>query len=100
MLRSCSRCGKVHDSKYKCRATLNTYSYYSSDEYKLRNTHSWHKKSEEIRKKSNYLCSTCILENVYTYVLKLEQKERQKNLNKEQASDNGSENNEEETEEE
>lgn len=67
MLKSCTRCGKIHDSRYKCRATLNTYSYYSSDEYKLRNTNVWHKKSEEIRKKSNNLCSTCILEDIYTY---------------------------------
>jgi len=39
------------------------------------------------------------IENVYTYILKLEQKERQKNLNREQNSDNELDN-EEETEEE
>jgi len=40
------------------------------------------------------------IENVYTYVLQLEQKERQKNLKKEQDSDNGSDVNEEENDEE
>ena len=56
MFKACSRCGKVHDTKYKCRVGVKKYSYKESV---LRNTHDWHKKSEQIRADSRYLCAIC-----------------------------------------
>lgn len=64
MYKSCSRCGKVHSEKYKC--------YHNKDKKdtearRLRNKNNWHKKSEEIRKASSYLCSVCREEGRYTH---------------------------------
>lgn len=64
MYKACSRCGKIHDTKYKCnKGKL----YRGGEERELRNTHSWHKKAEEIKERSNYLCSVCKEEGRYTY---------------------------------
>lgn len=64
MYKSCSRCGKVHDTAYKCN-----YNRVKKDTEarRLRQLNSWHQKSEEIRKKSNYLCSVCREEGRYIY---------------------------------
>lgn len=64
MFKSCSRCGKVHSTNYKCK-----YNSYKKDTEarSIRQKNSWHKKSEEIRKASNYLCSVCREEGIYTY---------------------------------
>lgn len=40
---------------------------YRYDESKYRNTYRWHKKSKDIRERSNYLCSVCQDEGIYTY---------------------------------
>ena len=64
MYKSCSRCGKVHDTKYKCN---HNKTYKQTDERQLRNKNIWHRKSNEIRKKSNYLCAVCKEDNIYTY---------------------------------
>lgn len=65
MYKSCSRCGKIHDSKYTCNKGR---IYNPSNEGAIRNTHSWHKKAEEIKRKSNYLCELCKeLDHRYTY---------------------------------
>ena len=64
MYKSCSRCGKVHNRNYKCNH--NSYSK-DTEARRIRNKNSWHIKSEEIRKKSNYLCSVCSEEGIYNY---------------------------------
>lgn len=64
MLKACSKCGKIHDDKYEC--TKRTY-YKRTEEDKLRNTNDWHKKSKEIKEKSNYLCAICRENNRFTY---------------------------------
>lgn len=56
MFKACSRCGKIHDTSYKCRVGVKKYSYKESV---LRNTYDWHQKSEQIRKDSRYLCAIC-----------------------------------------
>ena len=61
MYKSCSRCGKIHASNYTCNKGR---IYIPNNE---RNTHSWHKKAEEIKRKSNYLCELCKQEHRYTY---------------------------------
>ena len=55
MLRACSKCGRVHDSSYKC----NKGRLPQTDEQTLRNLSKWHKKSEEIRDRSFNLCAIC-----------------------------------------
>ena len=64
MYKACSRCGKVHDSNYKCN---HNRIYKKSDAKELRNKNAWHKKSNEIRRKSKYLCEVCRDERRYTY---------------------------------
>ena len=55
MLKACSKCGRVHDSGFKCKAT----SLPRTNEQALRNLNKWHKKSEEIRDRSFNLCAIC-----------------------------------------
>ena len=64
MYRSCSRCGKIHDSKYKCNKGK---VYKHNDIDKLRSTKRWTDKSIEIREASNYLCSVCLDEGIINY---------------------------------
>ena len=62
MKKACSRCGKIHDSNYKCN---------HGKVYQLRtdehNTHKWHKKSEQVRSEAMNLCEVCKAEGKYTY---------------------------------
>ncbi len=70
MFKSCSKCGKIHPSNYKCehnKPKIEWKKYNNSEEYKLRNTNEWHKKSEEIRERSRYLCSVCEDKGIYNY---------------------------------
>lgn len=55
MLRACSKCGKIHQYNYDCKAG----SLPRTNEQALRNKSKWHKKSEEIRERSFYLCAIC-----------------------------------------
>ena len=64
MYKSGSRCGKVHSTKYICNHNKDKK---DTEARKLRQKNIWHTKSEEIRKKSNYLCSVCREENIFTY---------------------------------
>lgn len=67
MYKSCSRCGKIHDSNYKCTVGKAYDNAYKTHADNLRNTHAWHKKSKEIKEKSKYLCAVCQEEGIYTY---------------------------------
>lgn len=64
MHKACSKCGKIHSYNYKCTANRPVR---DDKEYKLRQTNKWHKKSEEIREASNYLCAICKEEGIYNY---------------------------------
>ena len=64
MYKSCSRCGKIHDSIFKCNFGK---VYIGGDERKLRSSYDWTKKSKEIRDSAQYLCEVCRDEGVYTY---------------------------------
>lgn len=65
MYKSCSKCGKIHDTSFKCNAKR----IYKpiDDERKLRSKYSWTKKSEEIRESANHLCEVCRDNGTYTY---------------------------------
>ena len=62
MLRSCSKCGRVHDINFKCQAGRLPH----TKEQALRNLNKWHKKSEEIRLRSFFLCAICKENGDYT----------------------------------
>lgn len=59
MLKSCSHCGSIHDSKYQCPKKPKRYKRPTPID-KFRNTSSWRKKSVEIRKRDKGLCQICI----------------------------------------
>ena len=64
MLKSCSRCGKLHPHGHVC---VKGKVYRGGEERKLRKTYAWEKKSQEIREKANWLCEVCRANGVYTY---------------------------------
>ena len=64
MFKSCSKCGKIHSSTYKCSVGR---VYKDSEERKLRNTYEWQQKSIEIREHANYLCEVCRDEGRFNY---------------------------------
>ena len=65
MWRSCSKCGRIHSTAYKCR--LYTPPIRRTTDQVLRSTSKWQKKSEEIREKSQHLCQVCREEGRYNY---------------------------------
>ena len=65
MWKSCSRCGKIHDTKYKCNA--GRIKRELTEDARLRNLNAWHIKAEQIKEKANYLCEVCKQEGIYTY---------------------------------
>ena len=69
MLTSCSYCGRIHDSKYKCTERLNSKNKTITEVDKFRWTSLWQKKREEIKKRDLYLCQICIRE-LYNTVTK------------------------------
>ena len=64
MMKSCSRCGKIHAYNFKCSANRD---YSGGNERKLRSKYSWTLKSREIRERANHLCEVCKDRGVYTY---------------------------------
>lgn len=65
MYKSCSKCGKIHDSNYKCKVGYQKKEL--SEERKLRNKKVWARKSKDIRERANYLCEVCRAEGIYNY---------------------------------
>lgn len=71
MLKSCSNCQSIHDSKYDCGKS-NKGNKKGTDADKFRSSSAWNKKREQIKQRDNYLCQICIrkLHNTiekYTY---------------------------------
>lgn len=67
MLKSCSYCGKIHDSKYICSKKPNKKKQISEAD-KFRWTSIWKKKTKEIKERDLYLCQICIRELYNTLV--------------------------------
>lgn len=65
MFKSCSRCGKIHDTSYKCNKGNDILK--SRQERKLRSQYAWTQKSEEIRERANHLCEVCRDKGIITY---------------------------------
>ncbi len=64
MFKACSRCGKIHDSRFKCNVGK---VYTGGEERKLRSSYDWTKKSKAIRESAQYLCEVCRDNGIYTY---------------------------------
>lgn len=68
--KACSRCGKIHDTNFKCTHNKPKWDYErygTAEERKLRNTSAWIKKSQEIREQAQYLCEVCRDKGIYNY---------------------------------
>lgn len=66
MLKSCSYCGRIHDSKYICpqkeQSMKNRQSQRSKGNkmvYDFHRSHKWKEKSITIRERDNYCCQIC-----------------------------------------
>ena len=57
MLRSCTKCGRIHDINFKCNGGGRLP---QTAEQALRRRTSWTNKSKEIRERSKYLCAVCL----------------------------------------
>ena len=64
MFKSCSKCGKIHDTRVKCDVGR---VYNVTTESRLRSQYCWTKKSQQIRERANHLCEVCRANGVYTY---------------------------------
>lgn len=62
MLKSCNRCGKIHDFNYNCYKNRQVRGTSTAD--KFRKTYRWAKKSLQIRERDKNLCRVC-LANIY-----------------------------------
>lgn len=73
MLRSCSYCGRIHDSHYDCgKKPQRIKKKYEKDAF--RSTSAWQRKAEEIRERDNYLCQICF-RNLYETRVQLNSRE-------------------------
>lgn len=62
MLKSCSRCGKIHEFNKTCYKNRQVRGLTNAD--KFRKTNKWHQKSRDIRERDKHLCRCC-LANIY-----------------------------------
>ncbi len=67
MLKSCSCCGRVHDSKYVCkqkeqkiRERQSMRSAKNKKVYDFHRSHKWKEKSAATRERDNYCCQVCV----------------------------------------
>lgn len=58
-LKSCMYCGRVHDTKFKCKERAKRVTYNKSKAGDLRNTYRWRKKRDDIKERDNYMCQIC-----------------------------------------
>lgn len=65
MLKSCSKCGRVHEHNYNCKAIIIKNSGSLSN--KFRNTQAWKKKRKIVFDRDKGLCQLCIRNLYDTY---------------------------------
>lgn len=58
MLKACGRCGRIHDSKFKCTPPQK----YKCDKKieDFRNSQVWKNKAKEIKSRDKYMCIACL----------------------------------------
>lgn len=59
MLKSCSYCGKIHDTKETCPKKPIRRKY-GTEQNRFRSKNIWTKKSKRIRERDGFLCQICI----------------------------------------
>lgn len=66
MLRACSYCGRIHDTKSPCDARLKAQADRKkriekwTEQNSFRNKKAWQDKREHIKRRDNYLCQACL----------------------------------------
>lgn len=56
---SCAYCGRIHEKKFDCeKRPVRVKKRYEKDAF--RSTYAWQKKTEEIKRRDNYLCQFCL----------------------------------------
>ena len=67
MLKACSYCGRIHDSKYMCpqkeqniKSRQSQRSKANKKVYDFHRSHKWKGKSVAIRERDNYCCQICV----------------------------------------
>ncbi len=63
MLKACSKCGRIHPYNYVCTKYIRA----NTEATNIRSKSRWHKKAEEIKEHSKYLCQVCKDNGIYTY---------------------------------
>lgn len=58
MLKACGKCGRIHDSKFKCTESQK----YKCDKRieQFRNSQAWKNKAKEIKERDGYMCVACL----------------------------------------
>ena len=62
MLKSCSRCGRIHkagECPFKVEYKARNYDRTQDDAYQFRQRAKWRRKSKQIREDAQYLCEVC-----------------------------------------
>ena len=68
LMKTCSRCGKLHPLGYKCYANSKNYYKESNPEIrKFRSSSLWTNKADEIKDRDHYLCQVCLSKNILNY---------------------------------
>lgn len=67
ILKSCSRCGKMHELGHRCYANTNQYYKGNAEIRAFRNSGEWHAKTDEIRERDKQLCVICFNQNIFNY---------------------------------
>lgn len=67
MMKSCSRCGRIHDRNHKCYANTRNYYKHDPELRKFRNSTAWKNKAQEIKERDKYLCQVCLSRNIFNY---------------------------------
>ena len=67
MMKSCSRCGRIHTHGHRCYANSKNYYQHNPETRKFRNSTAWKKKAEEIKERDKFLCQICLKKNIFNY---------------------------------
>lgn len=72
MLKSCVKCGRVHDTKEQCTGGQIKREYWSKGSIadKFRNTRAWRSCRADVATRDKYLCQLCI-RKINTYTTKI-----------------------------
>lgn len=60
MLKSCSRCGNIHDRNYKCNV-ITKRNTNKTKAQEFRSSYKWYQKQKQIRKRDLNFCRICLL---------------------------------------